>query len=89
MTACFVYRSDRRESTYLYLPVGQSFDDLPDALRLVFGEPVLVMKLVVEADTKLAQADAAAVLAAFEEQGYFLQLPPKVSVEELLTKRFG
>jgi uncharacterized protein YcgL (UPF0745 family) len=89
MTACFVYRSGKRDDTYLFLPLGQKFDDLDEALRAAFGEPVPVMKLDVNADTRLAQADAGQVLKAFEEQGYFLQLPPRVSVEDLLTKRFG
>lgn len=89
MASCFVYRSGKREDTYLYLPLGQDFADLPKALRQAFGEPVPVMKLDIEVDTRLAQADVARVLQAFEIDGYFLQLPPKVSVEELITKRFG
>jgi uncharacterized protein YcgL (UPF0745 family) len=89
MTTCFVYRSDKRDDTYLFLPPGQKFDDLDEALRTAFGEPVPVMKLDVNADTRLAQADAGQVLKAFEEQGYFLQRPPRVSVEDLITRRFG
>ena len=89
MTTCFVYRSGKREDTYLFLPLGQKFDDLDDGLRAAFGEPVPVMKLDVNEDTRLAQADAGQVLKAFEEQGYYLQLPPRESVEDLITKRFG
>lgn len=88
MTACIVYRSEKKEETYLYLPIGKALDDLPDELRGVFGEASPVMKLDVEEDTKLALADAAQVLKSFEELGYFLQLPPKVSVEELLDRKF-
>lgn len=89
MTACLVYRSGRKEETYLYLKVGMPFDDLPEGLLAMFGEPALVMKLELQADTKLAQADAARVLEALETEGYFLQLPPKVPVEELISRKFG
>ena len=89
MTTCFVYRSGKREDTYLFLPLGQKFDDLDDALRAAFGEPVPVMKLDVDEDTRLAQANARQVLKAFEDQGYYLQLPPRESVEDLISKRFG
>ena len=89
MTACIVYRSEKKEETYLYLPVEKTLDDIPEELRDAFGEPSPVMKLDVEKETKLALADAVQVLTAFERQGYFLQLPPKVSIEELLDRRFG
>lgn len=89
MTPCFVYRSEKMEAAYLFLPLGREFSDLPDELRQAFGEPVPVMKLDLDPATNLARADAGQVLKAFEESGYFLQLPPKVSVEELLTNRFG
>ena len=89
MTACIVYRSAKKEETYLFLPVGKTFDDLPQELRDALGEPSAVMKLDVEPDSKLALASATQVLKAFEDQGYFLQLPPKVSVEDLLDRRFG
>ncbi|MEE4218565.1 MAG: YcgL domain-containing protein [Xanthomonadales bacterium] len=89
MAACLVYRSDNMAETYLYLPLGTVFSDLPDALQLTFGEPSLVIRLDIKADMKLAQADPAQVLRAIDEQGYFLQLPPKLPVEELISRRFS
>ena len=89
MTACLVYRSGKKEETYLYLKVGVSFDDLPERLLAMFGEPALVMKLELQSETRLAQADAARVLDALEADGYFLQLPPKVPVEERISRKFG
>lgn len=88
MATCLVYRSDKMDETYLYLPLGTTFSDLPEALQLTFGEPSLVMRLDVKADMKLAQAEPAQVLSAIGEQGYFLQLPPKLPVEELISRRF-
>lgn len=89
MAACLVYRSDKMAETYLYLPFGTAFSDLPEALQLTFGEPSLVMRLDVKVDMKLAQADPAQVISAINEQGYFLQLPPELPVEELISRRFS
>lgn len=89
MASCLVYRSDKKAETYLYLPVGTTYSDLPEPLQLTFGEPSLVMRLDIEADMKLAQADPVQVLRAIDELGYFLQLPPKLPVEELISRRFS
>ena len=86
---CLIYRSEQKQETYLYLPVGSTFSDLPDELQEMFGEPILVMKLEIGQKTRLAQADTERVLKALNDPGYFLQLPPKIPVEELLSKRFG
>lgn len=89
MTSCLIYRSEKKAETYLYLPVGVSFDDLPEDLLQAFGEPALVMKLDIESNSKLAQADPGQVLTALENQGYFLQLPPKQSIEDLISRKFS
>ena len=89
MPSCLIYRSAKKEETYLYLKVGKRFEDLPDGLRETFGEPSLVMKLDLEPGTKRAQADAATVCTALEGDGYFLQLPPKLPIEELITRKFS
>ena len=57
--------------------------------KRMFGEPVPVMKLDLEPDTRLAQAEAPRVIAALAKEGYFLQLPPDTPVEELLNRNFG
>lgn len=89
MTTCLIYRSEKKQETYLYLPIGATFTDLPEDLQQAFGEPVLVMKLEIGPKTRLAQADASTIRQAFEDPGYFLQLPPKTPVEELISRRFG
>ena len=87
MKACLIYRSGKKEETYLYLPVGKSFSDLPEELQQTFGEPFLVMKLDVHADARLARVTPARVLEALDKDGYFLQLPPKLPVEEEITRK--
>lgn len=89
MAECVVYRSRKRADTYLYLCADLSLDDLPEELGASFGQGVEVMRLDLTRETRLAQVEAAAVLTALEDPGYFLQLPPRVSVEELITRKFG
>ena len=73
-----VYRSRKRADTYVYLPAGAEYDDLPDAFRDHFGEATAFLQFELHADRFLAQADASAVLKAIEDQGFYLQLPPRI-----------
>ena len=73
---CAVFRSNLKDFTYIYLIDGYEFDDLPDALRKVFGEPQRVMDLDLNPARKLAYEDVNQVMANLAEHGYHLQLPP-------------
>lgn len=73
---CSVWKSPRREYTFIYLAPEARFEDLPSSLRNVFGEPEFVMYLELTPARKLAHADAGMVLEKLSEQGYHLQLPP-------------
>ena len=86
---CLVYRSDKKPETYLYLPLTGRYEDLPGELQQTFGEPVFVMQLELTPGRRLALADAEKVRARLKDQGYFLQLPPKVTVEEQINRRFS
>jgi len=89
MKPCKVYRSDQKAETYLYLAEDMAFDDLPEELRKRFGEPVFVMRLELSTDRTLARVEVERVMESLAEQGYFLQLPPELPVEEELTRRFS
>ena len=89
MTACKVFRSDKKSETYLYLTEDSEFSDLPSNLQQRFGEPAFVMSLELSAERELARVDVKKVLHSLQEHGYFLQLPPKLSVEEEITRSLG
>lgn len=81
-----VYRSGRRADLYLYLPARASLDDLPAELMQQFGQPTKALSLWLQADTRLARADAGTVLTALRDKGWYLQLPPgDQSTEALLA----
>lgn len=70
-----VFRSSKKPDTYLYVRRGQIWDDLPEALRTLFGKPVHAMDLVLTPERKLARASADQVLAAISDKSFFLQMP--------------
>lgn len=73
---CKIYKSLRKPDTYIYLPAHADPDSLPQALMHTFGAAEEVLELDLNEDTRLAVADAGAVMLAISEQGYYLQLPP-------------
>lgn len=82
--ACSVYKSGRKEFTYLFLPEGAGFDDVPEALMSVFGKPEFVISLELSPDRELAQEDIRTVMENLAGQGFHLQLPPGESQGDLL-----
>ena len=86
MKSCKIYRSDKKAETYLYLADDMEFDDLPTELQERFGEPAFVLRLELSADRRLARVDVAKVLESLTEHGFYLQLPPKLPVEEEITR---
>ena len=73
---CVIYRSSRREQTYLYVEKKDDFSRVPPELLQSFGTPIMTMLLPLDGRKKLALADLDKVKQALSEQGYYLQLPP-------------
>ncbi len=84
---CHVYKSPREEGMYLFVDREEGLEPVPEALLKKFGEPQLVTTLVLTPQRKLAQADATKVLAALSEQGFYLQMPPRVDEYMLELRR--
>ncbi|QXO19162.1 MULTISPECIES: YcgL domain-containing protein [Vibrio] len=72
---CSIYKSSKKEGTYLYIPKRDDFSQVPDTLMQMFGKPVFVMLVNLE-KRQLALVDVEKVKASLDEQGFFLQLPP-------------
>lgn len=81
---CSVVRSSQKDFTYIYLLAGQDFDDLPVALKKVFGDPEFVMTLELTTDRKLAYEDVRQVMQNLADKGYHLQMPPTEDASGLL-----
>lgn len=73
---CVIYRSTKRDQTYLYVEKKDDFSRVPAELMQGFGQPKLAMVLPLDGRKKPVNADWEKVKQALVEQGYYLQLPP-------------
>ncbi|MGI0117733.1 YcgL domain-containing protein [Zooshikella sp. RANM57] len=71
-----VYKSRRKDETYLYVKKQDGLTKIPELLLTVFGNPEPVMTLVLHSGKKLARVSADQILEALAEQGFYLQMPP-------------
>jgi len=76
MTSCAIYKSTKKEYTYIYVCEKNKFDDIPELLINTLGELEFIMQLDLFPEKNLAQADAVEVIDKLNTQGFYLQLPP-------------
>lgn len=72
---CYVYRSVRRENTYLYMAEKDKFETIPDALLRVFGQPEFSFEFELNNDRKLVREDVEEVISNLQSRGFHLQMP--------------
>lgn len=68
---CVIYRSSKRDQTYLYVEKKDDFSRVPEELMQGFGKPQLAMILPLDGRKKLVNADIEKVKKALTEQGLF------------------
>ncbi len=79
---CYVYKGKREPDTYLFVGQEDDCSRVPEALLNMLGKLERVMTLELTREKKLARCEAATVLKSIEEQGFYLQLPPKYAHPE-------
>ena len=62
---CVIYRSTKREQTYLYVEKKDDFSRVPDELMRSFGTPQMAMLLPLDGRKKLVNADLEKVKTRF------------------------
>ena len=73
---CTIYKSPKKQYTYLFINKRDDFSDVPEGLMQTFGTPQLVTIVNLATKDKLAMADLNKVKTALNETGFYLQLPP-------------
>lgn len=73
---CDVYKSRKKDETYLYVARTDGLGKVPEALMEQFGKPELAMTMILTPEKKLARVDGARIIEQLEEKGFYLQLPP-------------
>ena len=71
-----VYKSRKKEETYLFVERRDDFSRVPTPLLEIFGAPEFVMLLPLAKLKQLALSDINKVRLGLQEQGYYLQVPP-------------
>ena len=74
---CSIYKGAKKLDHYLYVEREDDFTRVPEDLLSMLGELTLVMSIELTEARKLAQADVQRVMQLLEEQGYYLQVPPR------------
>jgi len=72
---CTVYKSLKKDETYVFIPTETLIADLPDELKKVLGETEKVMSLTITPEKKMARGTGAEVMKNIKEQGFHLQMP--------------
>jgi uncharacterized protein len=78
---CCIYRSLRKDEMYLYVPIEGDFNKVPEVLLKKFGVPEKVMELNLDSNRTLAREDVETVIRNLVDQGFHLQMPPKMTVD--------
>lgn len=74
----FVYKSLRKQDTYLYLRKRDDFAAVPAAVLEPLGQLAFVLEFALTENRRLARADPKVVRANLEARGFHLQFPPTV-----------
>jgi len=76
---CKIFKSEKKQGAYLYLAQEKTWEDIPEELQKVLGSCIEVMQLNLTQHKKLASEDIETVKNNLVEQGYHLQMPPKIT----------
>jgi len=74
----YVYKSQRKQDTYVYLATRDAFDTVPAPLLAQLGPLAFVLEVALTAERRLALADADKVREHLATRGFYLQMPPGV-----------
>ncbi|MBV6811400.1 YcgL domain-containing protein [Xanthomonas campestris pv. pennamericanum] len=74
----YVYKSQRKQDTFVYLATRDDFSCLPAAVQAQLAPLTFVLDVALTPERRLAQADAATVREALGKHGFYLQLPKTI-----------
>ncbi|RZA35059.1 MAG: YcgL domain-containing protein [Lysobacteraceae bacterium] len=74
----FVYKSQRKEDTFVYLAARDDFERIPETLRTPLGPLVFVLEVALTPERKLARENVETVRQNLASQGFHLQFPPRI-----------
>lgn len=72
----YVYKSQRKDDTFVYLAARDDFERIPEALRAQLGTLVFVLDVALTPERKLARGNEDAVRENLAMRGFHIQFPP-------------
>jgi uncharacterized protein YcgL (UPF0745 family) len=72
----YVYKSQRKADTFVYLATRDEFTLVPEPLRSQLGDLSFVLEVALTPDRRLAREDAAVVRENLAARGFHVQFPP-------------
>ena len=79
----YVYKSQRKPGTYVYLAARDDFERVPETLRLQLGPLQFVLDVALDPGRSRASEDPATVRANLVARGFHLQLPPRSDLDPM------
>jgi len=71
----YVYKSQRKQDTFVYLALRDDFSGLPAAVHMQLAPFTFVLDVALTPERRLAQADPVTVRQSLGNHGFYLQLP--------------
>lgn len=82
---CVVYKSLKKDETFLFIETTTPLSDLPADLIKVLGQTEMLMTLNLTPEKKMARGNASEIMISIEKHGFHLQMPenPQLKVNPL------
>lgn len=74
----YVYKSQRKADTFVYLAARDDFERIPESLRTPLGELTFVLEVALTPGRKLARENTETVRQNLASRGFHLQFPPQI-----------
>lgn len=79
----YVYKSLRKDDTYVFLAARDDFGRLPDALQAQLGKLAFVLEVALTPERTLVRQDPAVVRENLVTRGFHLQFPPSTTIDPM------
>ncbi len=88
---CYIYNSQKKQFSYLYLAKKDDFSELPEQLLSLLGKLTFTLAIdlndVISGKKKLVQADVNKVIEDLNTKGYYLQHCDNVAIDKDITAK--
>lgn len=79
----FVYKSQRKADTYVYLAARDDFERLPPPVREQLGTLRFVLEVALTPERRLARENPEQVRANLAARGFHIQFPPTLAADPM------